>query len=185
MKKGQIGLIILGILILALFVFIIIVITNKDKETPDTPFSIKNNMSTINLKTRTQTINCTQGIYPDYDCTPGAIFPSATKEVICTTGYTIKVRNVSEKLKTEVYKSYDIITRKPLEYEIDHVIALELGGSNDISNLYPEKYNMTLGAREKDKVENLLHRMVCKGEISLQQAQYDILYNWTKYATTK
>lgn len=33
------------------------------------------------------------------------------------------------------------MTQKPSGYtlEIDHIVSLELGGSNDIANLYPER----------------------------------------------
>jgi hypothetical protein len=36
-----------------------------------------------------------------------------------------------------VYKAYGIISHQPHEYEIDHLISLELGGSNSIRNLPP------------------------------------------------
>jgi len=149
------------------------------------------------LGVRTQTENCTFNYpYQDFECSPGHAFPLTTIQIngvyarepgsvivgdICVSGYTKNVRDVSEKLKNQVYHSYNIYNRSPYEYEIDHIVSLQLGGDNDISNLYPQKYNMTLGARDKDKVENLLHRMVCNGSISLEQAQYDIAYNWTKY----
>lgn len=134
------------------------------------------------LNNRTQDRGCTyNGVYPDYDCSPGAIFPNATKEVICVSGYTKMVRDVPESLKKKVYESYGIYNRQPYEYEMDHIISLELGGSNDIANLYPEKYNQTNGARDKDKIENLFHRMVCNGSMTLQEAQYHILYNWTEW----
>ena len=64
---------------------------------------------------------------------------------------------------------------------MDHCISLEIAGSNDISNLWIESYNDSMGARTKDRVENCLHRMVCNKTISLPQAQYDVCHNWTKY----
>jgi len=70
------------------------------------------------------------------------------------------------------------------DYELDHVISLELGGSPaDPKNLYPEPYNNTMndidyGAHSKDKVENYLHKQVCNGEITLAEAQKEISTNW-------
>ncbi len=57
-------------------------------------------------------------------------------------------------------------------------MSLELGGSNDISNLWPEPANPQPGFHEKDKIENYLHAQVCSGAISLQEAQREIATNW-------
>ncbi len=70
------------------------------------------------------------------------------------------------------------------DYELDHVISLELGGNpTDIKNLWPEPYSNTVGgvdygARAKDKVEGYLHRQVCAGKMSLTEAQKEISTNW-------
>ncbi len=64
-------------------------------------------------------------------------------------------------------------------YELDHLIPLELGGCPDcIVNLWPEPYNAPLGAHEKDKVENYLHDNVCSGQLTLIQAQNEIAADW-------
>jgi len=64
------------------------------------------------------------------------------------------------------------------QYEIDHFIPLELGGSNDPENLWPQSYVIPWGAHVKDALENKLHRMVCAGQISLTNAQAAIKTNW-------
>ena len=64
--------------------------------------------------------------------------------------------------------------------EIDHIISLELGGSNDIANLFPEKADAHPGYRVKDKLENKLHKLVCAGAISLRAAQVGIATNWQR-----
>jgi hypothetical protein len=61
---------------------------------------------------------------------------------------------------------------------VDHLISLELGGSNEIANLWPQPAEPHPGFHEKDKVENYMHEQVCSGAISLQQAQTDIANNW-------
>jgi hypothetical protein len=69
--------------------------------------------------------------------------------------------------------------------EIDHEISLEIGGSNDITNLRPQYYLAAkgqkgyLGAREKDVVETHLGHEVCAGTITLAQAQAAIR-EWPK-----
>src|SRR5437764_1619157 len=74
---------------------------------------------------------------PDPKLTPGDVLP-VTKEDICTPGYSKKVRNVPEAVKRKVYALYGIQQHEPGEYEVDHLISLELGGSNSIRNLWPE-----------------------------------------------
>lgn len=115
---------------------------------------------------------------PDTRCTPGAAFPGATKEQVCQPGYAKKVRDVSERTKRYIFRLYDVTHHTSGEYEIDHLIPLELGGSNDTANLWPEAANPKPGFHEKDKVEDALHRQVCNNNLSLQEAQREIATNW-------
>jgi hypothetical protein len=43
--------------------------------------------------------------------------------------------HVSGHVKAQVHREYGIASHQSGEYEIDHLISLELGGSNDIKNL--------------------------------------------------
>ena len=57
-------------------------------------------------------------------------------------------------------------------FEIDHLISLELGGSNNIKNLWPQSYTtVTYNARTKDDLENKLHFIICNGQIDILTAQ--------------
>lgn len=117
-------------------------------------------------------------IRPEPKLTPGAVL-EVTREDLCVAGYTKLVRNVPEAVKRQVYAMYGITSREPGEYEVDHLISLELGGSNSIKNLWPESYRtQPWNAHVKDKVENKLHRMVCSGEIDLKTAQQEIASDW-------
>lgn len=121
----------------------------------------------------------------DTACTPGAIIPTASKDQVCVSGYSKSVRNVPTAEKRQVYQEYSIASHSPGQYEIDHLVSLELGGSNDIANLWPEPASPTPGFHEKDAVENYLHTEVCNGHLSLQQAQQEIATNWlTVYHAT-
>ncbi len=64
---------------------------------------------------------------------------------------------------------------------MDHIISLELGGSNNIKNLFPESYKIDNGAKVKDKLENYLHKQVCDGSMTITEAQKEISTNWVKY----
>jgi len=131
------------------------------------------------LGVRTKFANCiiTAGVQ-DFDCTPGAVIAGVTKDQVCTPGYATSVRNVPESEKNAAYQEYGIMSHYSGEYEVDHLISLELGGSNDIANLWPEAAEPQPGFHEKDKVENYLHGQVCNGTISLQEAQLEISQHW-------
>jgi hypothetical protein len=65
--------------------------------------------------------------------------------------------------------------------EVDHIVSLELGGSNDIANLHPEKATLPANApgfRVKDKLENKLLDLVCDGTMTLGSVQKQIAANW-------
>jgi hypothetical protein len=116
-------------------------------------------------------------LYPNPALTPGAIVDDVTADQVCTLGYTKTVRNVTATERALVYAEYDL-TFVPGAAEVDHFVPLELGGSNDISNLWPQPYQPSPGAREKDRVENYLHDQVCSGAIALADAQVAIESDW-------
>ena len=57
-------------------------------------------------------------------------------------------------------------------------IPLELGGDNAIENLWPEPEGPGDGFRQKDRVEHYLHREVCRGAMTLRDAQRAIATDW-------
>jgi hypothetical protein len=70
--------------------------------------------------------------------------------------------------------------------ELDHLISLEIGSADDLSNIWPQcspGYADWNGAsfRDKDKFENYLHRMVCARSITLVEAQKEISIDWFQY----
>jgi hypothetical protein len=134
---------------------------------------------TAHLGKQTKTSGCVaHGGLPDSACTPGAVFTNATQQKICTYGYASSVRNVPLSEKDQVYAEYSIFHHSSGQYEVDHLIPLELGGSNDIANLWPEAAYPKPGFHEKDNVENYLHDQVCSGAMSLKDAQTQIATNW-------
>ena len=117
-------------------------------------------------------------LYPDPSLTPGAVFNGVTAKDVCAIGYSSSVRSVSSAEKAQVFARYGL-TDKAGTYEVDHFISLELGGSNDVTNLWPEPYAPTgVGARDKDGVEAHLHAQVCSGAMTLLQAQQAIATDW-------
>lgn len=123
---------------------------------------------------------------PDATCTPGATNPAVTQATIwttiCKTGYSTTIRNEKPEsyfghLKVIGIKDYGYTNTTIHLYEEDHLISLELGGSNDPANLWPQ-YGAS--PNEKDKVENYLHKQVCAGLTPLATAQKEISTDWYK-----
>src|SRR5436305_1905025 len=100
-------------------------------------------------------------LLPDPKLTPGDTL-DVTAADICTPGYSKKVRNVPQEVKRQAYAEYGIASHQPGEFEVDHLISLELGGSNSLRNLWPQSYRtQPWNAHVKDAIENELHREVC------------------------
>ncbi len=116
-------------------------------------------------------------ILPNPSMTPGDTL-DVTSADICQSGYAHKVRNVPQSEKDQAYREYGITSHKAGSYEVDHLISLELGGSNSIKNLWPETYHGPWNAHIKDALENKLHDLVCGGQLSLAAAQHAISTNW-------
>jgi hypothetical protein len=117
---------------------------------------------------------------PDPRLTPGAVL-AVGADAVCVSGYSKQVRNVPESEKKAVYAAYGLQPGvDPCPCEVDHLVSLELGGSNDKSNLWPQPYNGQWNAHQKDKLENFLHEQVCNGNLSLQEAQRLISTDWIK-----
>lgn len=135
-------------------------------------------MGGINLAAADPTADGSPPIFPNPQLTPGTFDVSATLDKICQKGYTATVRYVTEAQKNEVFKEYGL--DRSGEYEVDHLISLELGGSNSTQNLWPQSYRGMWNARIKDMVENRLHYLVCAGKMNLREAQYLISTNWIK-----
>ncbi len=130
---------------------------------------------------QTKTSNClaNQNL-PDSKCTPGAILTKDIK-TICKSGYTKTVRDVTLNKKKKVFAEYGIAYSNHGNYEVDHLVSLELGGSNDISNLWPESHSISNGSFTKDKFENWLHSQVCSGKMTIQEAQNEIASDWVTF----
>jgi hypothetical protein len=101
--------------------------------------------------------------------------------VICVRGYTAQpgIRHVTAATKRKVFEEYHVDPKVGGPYEIDHLVSLEIGGENDIGNLWPQSYVSTpLNAHLKDALENRLHALACAGKLPLAQAQHEIATDW-------
>lgn len=114
---------------------------------------------------------------PDSRLTPGDVL-TTYENLIYQPGYTATVRDVPESLKRTVFRRYGLVKKRGESWEVDHLMALELGGSNSVLNLWPQAgFTSPLNFRIKDKLENALHDLVCAGQLSLSDAQKSMATN--------
>jgi hypothetical protein len=134
----------------------------------------------VALGPRTKTSGCRVGANPDPRCSPGAYYTGLTKAVICSPNFrTASVDNVSQAIKVKVKAAYGLLPHNYAKaLEIDHIVPLVLGGSNEIANLFPEKLDGQPGYKAKDRLELRLHQLVCNGSMKLGSAQKQIAANW-------
>jgi hypothetical protein len=128
---------------------------------------------------RTKTSGCRlRGHLPDPACTPGGYFPGATRSVICRSGYSASVRHVTEPVKDRVYAAYGIAHHRAGRYEVDHLVPLEAGGSNQLANLFPQPASPRPGFHEKDRLEDAVRDRVCEDLQPLRPLQRRIAKDW-------
>lgn len=118
---------------------------------------------------------------------PGAYNPDVTpatiQTTICVSGYTQKIRppvSYTDALKKQQIVQYGYSDTNMADYEEDHLIALEDGGHpSDPKNLWPQPRHTTpWGAPQKDTLENVLHQMICSGQVQLDTARQAIATDW-------
>ena len=141
-------------------------------------------------------------LYPTA-ATPGVVSPEVAQaninDTICKSGWTDTIRpapSFTNALKKQQLASLKFKDKSASHYEEDHFISLELGGHpRDPKNLWPEMWGTPatpltsqgpfpshlVGAKTKDHVESALHKAVCDGSLTLQDAQHIIATDWFKY----
>ena len=127
---------------------------------------------------------------PNHSLTPGAIDPRVTQTnistTICVHGYTKTVRPpvsyTSPLKRSQLNSGYNLNGDvNPRDYEEDHLIPLEIGGNpTSVKNLFPEPLTGPYGAHVKDKMENIVHELLCSHKISLKAAQAAFAPDWVK-----
>lgn len=135
---------------------------------------------------------------PDKTITTRAVQPGYTIRDICPrVNPQLESKRPTSTEKALVYKAYHITHRAPGQYEIDHLVPIELLGlvnspAMDVAeNLWPEpndtpdpamiaKYHLsrTYVHNSKDLLEDVLHRDVCSGQVQLATAQKSIATDW-------
>lgn len=140
---------------------------------------------TNNTKTNSQPtikVKITSTTYPNAKLTPGV---PLTMDAIffCQAGYNKLYKNLSDDVKKQVFKEYNIAYPPRGLYQVDRLIPFELGGSTDIKNLWPQS-DVYPGFNEKDAAEHYLRALVCNRTMNSTEAQYKIKTDWVKVFQT-
>lgn len=114
---------------------------------------------------------------PDPILTPGSVVLESP-ETVLGEGYAERNRRVSQKEKDKVFRRYRIAPKHRHGYQIDHLLPLSLGGSNDLRNLWPHPHHPTYGPVVKARLEACLRALVRRGIQPLTWAQGALKDNW-------
>lgn len=119
------------------------------------------------------------------DSVPGALNAAVTQsnihETICVPGYSKSVRP-SEARAWQAKHRLLIAAHMPLSASrtvtADHRVPLEVGGApRDTRNIWLQPYEGGQAAA-KDQLENIVHREVCAGRMTLHEGQEVFLGRW-------
>ena len=114
---------------------------------------------------------------PNSFLTPGNT-KKVTKEQVCAADYATAMKPLKESTKDEAFGRYGVRLDHANGDVLDYLVPIELGGSDDLENLWPQPAHGEWNAEKKDALEQKLHAMVCDGSITLKQAQSAIRKNW-------
>ncbi len=118
------------------------------------------------------------GPRPNPKLTPGSVRAVSTREVCERTDFDLDPKLAAENVRS-VYRAYGINVHAAASYQVEYLINPQLGGDDEMANLWPESSESTLwNATAKDDLERHLQRMVCGGNIGFSEAQHDLASDW-------
>ena len=103
----------------------------------------------------------------------------ANEAQICAADFEASVKPMAKWQRDQALERYG---KRPEDFtgELDHLIPISLGGTNDPDNLWPLPANKEMGPAEKKALDLKLHQMVCDKTIKLKDAQDAIKKDWVK-----
>ena len=114
-------------------------------------------------------------VLPNKNKTPGNVDPCVTIVWVCN-HFTDSSYPLFKNIKA-AYRNYGIDINDK-RYSLNHLIPMNLGGTNEISNLWPM---MNIDFYFKKKIEENIFHCVCYGFITLKEAQYILRTDWTSW----
>mgnify|MGYP003394393201 CR=1 FL=1 len=126
--------------------------------------------------------------YPNFQLNPGKLSSlDPNKTCLDPNWRTSSVRppvSYTNALKKQDITLYHYADTNMADYELDHIVSLEVcGDPKDPTNLWPQLYNLIwngkdIGAKVKDKVENLMAKMVKARQLTIQEAADNLRFDW-------
>lgn len=131
----------------------------------------------------TPAMAASDGTEPDPVLTPGSV-ETQDLDIIChhKTG---ERRHATPAEKRGVYVAYGLANRRDGYCAagggcvLDDRIPLEVGGSNDTRNLWPQVKTGAFNQELKNVCENAAHKALCAGQIGVEAAQDIFRGDWT------
>jgi hypothetical protein len=114
---------------------------------------------------------------PDSGLTPGAAVLTSRDDV-CGVRRPSEAPQVSRGVALTIFRAYGIDDPRPNAYELDYLVSPEIGGTTDVSNLWPQSYSGKWNAHLKDALEDHLRELICSDHVDLQTAQREIATDW-------
>jgi hypothetical protein len=110
--------------------------------------------------------------------TPGAK-GKASEAQVCAAGFEASVKPMAKWQHDQALERYG---KRPEDFtgELDHLIPISLGGTNDLENIWPLPPNKDMGPEQKKELDLTLHRLVCDKTLTLKAAQEAIRKDWVK-----
>ena len=98
---------------------------------------------------------------------------------ICAADFEASVKPIAKWQRDQALERYG---KRPEDFtgDLDHLIPLSLGGSNDPDNLWPLPDNKEMGPAQKRELDAKLHQLVCDKTLKLKDAQDAIKKDWVK-----
>jgi hypothetical protein len=113
---------------------------------------------------------------PDQKLTPGDSL-AVSKDDLCEAGFKSSADDLTIAVKRQIFDRY-AMSPTDVGYNVDHLIPVGLGGSDSVKNLWPQPLSGEWNYNMKNRLEKRLRKMVCSGELKLEEAQREIAGDW-------
>ncbi len=114
---------------------------------------------------------------------PGAVDHTVTDANVAATicGPNVSKAHLGAAVRAKAFARYGITGARRSRYVIDLLVPADLGGTTSQRNLWPQ---LRRDAATKDAAEQLVHTLVCSGQVDLAIAQQAMTTDWTTAATS-
>lgn len=120
-------------------------------------------------------------IVPDPILTPGVVATTDQADICGVVGglrYTERHRFTTQSMKDGTFSKYQIV-KGGRDFEVDHRVPICAGGADVKENLWPQLGWLHPSYHDKDRLEDQICRLICKGSVSVTDGQAIFMGDWT------